>query len=75
LAAAERSYRRYYGEGAGPDLSQRIHAGPVDVVEQAVKEYEQAGIDVLWLFPEIPDVKQVDAIAEGILPAYRVPAH
>lgn len=75
LTAAERSYRRYYGEGAGPDLSKRIHAGTVDEVAQAVKEYEQAGIDVLWLFPEIADVKQVEAIAEGILPAYRVPTH
>jgi alkanesulfonate monooxygenase SsuD/methylene tetrahydromethanopterin reductase-like flavin-dependent oxidoreductase (luciferase family) len=74
LAAAEPSYRRYYGAGAGPDLSQRIHSGPVDVVAQAVKEYEQAGLDVLWLFPEIPDVRQVEAIAEGILPTYRVPA-
>ena len=74
-AAAARSYRRYYGDVSDADLSNRILAGPVDVVAQAVKEYEPAGLDVLWLFSWIPDVKQVELIAEGILPAYRVPAH
>jgi len=74
LEAAARSYRRYYGNVGDADLPNRIHAGPVEVVAQAVKEYEAAGLDVLWLFPEIPDVKQVEMIAEGILPAYRVPA-
>ena len=73
LAAAARSYRRYYGNIPDDQLAQRIHAGPVDVVAQAIKEYEPAGLDVLWLFPEIPDVKQVEMIAEEILPAYRVP--
>jgi len=75
LAAAARSYRRYYGDVSDADLPNRIHTGPVDVVAQAIKEYEAAGLDILWIFPEIPDVKQVEAIAEGILPAYRVPAH
>lgn len=74
LAAAARSYRRYYGAVPDDQLAQRIHAGPVDVVAQAIKEYEPAGLDVLWLFPEIPDVKQVEMIAEAILPAYRVPS-
>ena len=73
LAAAARSYRRYYGAVPDDQLAQRIHAGPVDVVAQAIKEYEPAGLDVLWLFPEIPEVKQVEMIAEAILPAYRVP--
>jgi alkanesulfonate monooxygenase SsuD/methylene tetrahydromethanopterin reductase-like flavin-dependent oxidoreductase (luciferase family) len=75
LARASGPYRRYYGEGAGDDLSGKIHSGPPDVIAQAAKEYEQAGLDVLILFPEIPDVKQVEAIAEHVLPAYRVPAH
>ena len=75
IAAAARSYRRYYGNVSDTDLPNRIHAGPVEVVAAAVKEYEAAGLDVLWLFPEIPDVKQVEMIADGILPAYRVPAH
>jgi alkanesulfonate monooxygenase SsuD/methylene tetrahydromethanopterin reductase-like flavin-dependent oxidoreductase (luciferase family) len=74
LAAAGRSYRRYYGDLGDDELAVRIHAGPVDVVQQAIKEYEPAGLDVLWLFPSIPDVKQVEMIAEEILPAYRVPS-
>jgi len=75
-AALERgrgSYERYYGP-QGDQLSQRMHAGPIDVIGQAIKEYEQAGLDVLWVFPEIADVKQVEMIAEEILPSYRVPA-
>jgi alkanesulfonate monooxygenase SsuD/methylene tetrahydromethanopterin reductase-like flavin-dependent oxidoreductase (luciferase family) len=75
LAAAGRSYRRYYGNVDDATLAKSIHAGPVDEVAAAIKEYEPAGLDVLWLFPEIPDVKQVETIAEGILPAYRVPQH
>ncbi|HJT37353.1 MAG TPA: LLM class flavin-dependent oxidoreductase [Actinomycetota bacterium] len=75
LAAAGRSYRRYYGNVDDATLARSIHAGPVDVVAQAIKEYEPAGLDVLWLFPEIPDVKQVETIAEHILPSYRVPQH
>ena len=74
LAAAGRSFRRYYGDLGDDALAQRIHAGTVDVVQQAIKEYEPAGLDVLWIFPEIADVKQVEMIAEEILPAYRVPS-
>ena len=75
LAAVRRPFRRYYGDVSDETLAKRFHAGPVDVVASAIKEYEPAGLDVLWLFPWIPDVKQVQMIAEEILPAYRVPAH
>jgi len=65
---------RYY-EGTLPKPAEDlIHAGPIDVIAQATKEYEAAGIDVLILCPLIADVKQVDLIAEHVLPSYRVPA-
>lgn len=73
LETATRSMLRYYGS-LWDEPENIIHHGPPDVIAQAVKEYEQAGLDVLILFPEIPDVRQVESIAENVLPAYRVPA-
>jgi alkanesulfonate monooxygenase SsuD/methylene tetrahydromethanopterin reductase-like flavin-dependent oxidoreductase (luciferase family) len=73
LEAGTRSVLRYYGS-LWTEPENLIHHGPPDVIAQAVKEYEQAGIDILILFPEIPDVRQVELIGEHVLPAYRVPA-
>jgi len=72
LARGGPHFKRYYGAQADPE--QGMHAGTIDEVAQAIKEYEPAGLDVLWIFPEIPDVKQVEQIAENILPTYRVPS-
>lgn len=74
LEAGTAILNRYY-RGAPPrDPDSMIHAGPADVVGQAVKEYEAAGLDILIVQPLIPEVRQVDLIAEEILPSYRVPA-
>lgn len=74
LETGTRYLTRYYRGELARDPERLIHHGSVDTVAQAVKAYEQAGIDVLVLFPVIPDVKQVTRIGEQILPAYRVPS-
>ena len=75
-AALERGVQyaqRYYGGPHPRPFEQLIHHGPVDGIAAAVKEYEQAGLDILILYPLIPEIKQVELIGEQILPAYRVP--
>ncbi len=68
------SLNRYYHGEIPTDPDEILHAGPPDVIAQAVKEYEAAGIDTLILCPQIPDVRQVELLAEHVLPSYRVPA-
>ena len=63
---------RYYGPSVDPES--KMHAGSIDMLAQTVKAYEAAGVDVLILFPLIPDVKQVHMIGEQLLPDYRVPS-
>jgi hypothetical protein len=36
-----------------------------------VAAYADAGIDLLVVFPQIPSLDQVEALAETVLPAYR----
>lgn len=73
LEQATRAVMRYYRGQLWTSPENLIHHGPADVIAEAVKEYEQAGLDVLILFPEIPEIRQVELIAERILPSYRVP--
>ncbi|MGH2705345.1 MAG: LLM class flavin-dependent oxidoreductase [Actinomycetota bacterium] len=60
---------RYYGQLWMP-AEQLIHHGPTEVIAEAVKAYEAAGLDYLLLIPEIPSLSQVEKLAEGVLPAY-----
>lgn len=70
LEEATASVMRYYRGQLWTEPENLIHHGPPDVIAQAAKEYEAAGLDVLILFPEIPDVRQVELLAENVLPAY-----
>lgn len=47
-----------------------IHHGPAERALEDVRAYEASGIDVLYLWPSILDVRQVELLAEGVLPAY-----
>lgn len=75
LDAATRSVMRFHGGQLPEGAANLIHAGPPEVIAQAAKEYEQAGLDILILCPQIAEVRQVEQIAEHVLPSYRVPAH
>ncbi|MGH2831049.1 MAG: LLM class flavin-dependent oxidoreductase [Actinomycetota bacterium] len=62
---------RYYRGNLWTEPENLIHHGPPEVIAEAVKDYEAAGLDFLILFPEIPDVRQVELLAENVLPSYR----
>jgi alkanesulfonate monooxygenase SsuD/methylene tetrahydromethanopterin reductase-like flavin-dependent oxidoreductase (luciferase family) len=70
LEEATHHVLRYYGRlwGEPGDL---IHHGPGPAIAEDVAKYAESGIDLLILFPEIPDLGQVERLAEGVLPAYR----
>jgi alkanesulfonate monooxygenase SsuD/methylene tetrahydromethanopterin reductase-like flavin-dependent oxidoreductase (luciferase family) len=60
---------RYYGK-LWREPSELCHSGPPEVIAEAVQAYAEAGIDLLILFPQIPDLAQVERLAEDVLPAY-----
>lgn len=74
LDRGARAVMRYYKGNLWTEPANLIHHGPPEVIAAAVKEYEEAGLDFLILFPEIPEVAQVEQLAEHVLPPYRVPA-
>lgn len=53
------------------DLAHLLRCGPVEVVAEEVRRYEQAGLDELVLIPQIPELSQVERLAELVPPAYR----
>lgn len=69
LEQGTRSLLRYYGRLWRP-AEELIHHGPADKVLEDVRAYEPSGIDVLYLWPAVLDVNQVDLLAEGVLPHY-----
>jgi alkanesulfonate monooxygenase SsuD/methylene tetrahydromethanopterin reductase-like flavin-dependent oxidoreductase (luciferase family) len=60
---------RYYPVLARPAEDMVVHGGP-DVIADAVDTYRQAGLDRLVLAPALPDLDQVAALAEHVLPLY-----
>jgi alkanesulfonate monooxygenase SsuD/methylene tetrahydromethanopterin reductase-like flavin-dependent oxidoreductase (luciferase family) len=60
---------RYYGQ-LWTDPANLIHHGPAAKIAGEIAAYANA-IDVLILFPEIPQLDQVESLAEHVLPAYR----
>src|SRR5918996_1814769 len=61
---------RYYGQ-LWTEPENLIHHGPAAKIAEEVAAYADAGIDVLVVFPQIPNLDQVEALAEAVLPAYR----
>lgn len=69
LEEATHHVLRYYGQ-IWTEPEKLIHHGPPEAIAEAAGAYEEAGIDILIVFPEIPDLRQVELLAEGVLPAY-----
>lgn len=60
---------RYYGQ-LWTEPENLIHHGPTAKLAEEIAAYDDAGIDTLVLFPEIPSLDQVERLAEDVLPAY-----
>jgi alkanesulfonate monooxygenase SsuD/methylene tetrahydromethanopterin reductase-like flavin-dependent oxidoreductase (luciferase family) len=69
LEIGVRQLVRYYGK-LWREPSEICHSGPAEAIAEHVARYAEAGIDVLYLFPQIPDLAQVERLAEDVLPAY-----
>jgi alkanesulfonate monooxygenase SsuD/methylene tetrahydromethanopterin reductase-like flavin-dependent oxidoreductase (luciferase family) len=61
---------RYYGQ-LWTEPENIIHHGPASKLAEEIAAYDEAGVDVLVVFPEIPSLDQVERLAEDVLPAYR----
>lgn len=70
LEEATHHVLRYYGR-LWTEPENLIHHGPGSVIAEAARSYADAGLDTLILFPEIPDLGQVERLARDVLPAYR----
>jgi alkanesulfonate monooxygenase SsuD/methylene tetrahydromethanopterin reductase-like flavin-dependent oxidoreductase (luciferase family) len=67
LAEGERMLTRYYGSLRKP-FDQMVHTGDAAAVGAAIDAYRQTGLDVLYLFPVIPRLGQLDRWAVELLP-------
>lgn len=70
LEEATHHVLRYYGK-LWTEPENLIHHGPGAVIAEAARGYADAGLDILILFAEIPDIGQVERLARDVLPAYR----
>ena len=59
---------RYYGR-LWTEPENLIHHGPAEKIAEEVAAYADA-VDVLIVVPQIPDLGQVEQLAEHVLPAY-----
>ena len=60
---------RYYGR-LWTEPENLIHHGTTSKLAEEIASYEEAGLDTLIVFPEIPSLEQVERLAEDVLPAY-----
>ena len=67
LRDGERMLTHYYGTLRKPFL-EMVHTGEADDVRAAIDAYRRAGVDVLYLFPVIPTMRQLELWSEELLP-------
>ncbi|MGQ0550775.1 MAG: LLM class flavin-dependent oxidoreductase [Armatimonadota bacterium] len=70
LEEATHHVLRYYGQ-LWTEPKNLIHHGPGSVIAEAARGYAEAGLDILIVIPQIPDLGQVERLARDVLPAYR----
>lgn len=69
LAEAVANHSRYYPQLPGP-AEEGIHHGPIDAVAEVVDSYAALGLDLLVALPEVRDLRQLELLAEHVLPRY-----
>jgi hypothetical protein len=62
LAEAEANLTHYYGTLAKP-FDQLVLTGDASALRDKVDAYADAGLDILYLFPVLPELEQLDAAA------------
>jgi len=72
LAEGAHHVLRYYGQ-LWTEPGNLIHHGPAAKIAEELAAYVGA-VDVLIVFPQIPQLGQVEQLAEHVLPAYRTEA-
>ena len=70
LAEAVHHLTRYYPVTPRPAEELVVH-GSIHAITSAVAAYADAGLDRLILAPAVPEITQVAALAEHVLPLYR----
>jgi alkanesulfonate monooxygenase SsuD/methylene tetrahydromethanopterin reductase-like flavin-dependent oxidoreductase (luciferase family) len=65
-----RQLGRYYRENLGGEPRDWGIYGTTEVVAEVVRGYADSGLDVLILAPQINDLRQLEDMAESVLPAY-----
>ena len=69
LAEGERLLTRYYGPGGKP-FRERVITGSKEAVIEAVRAYEDAGLDLLHLLPVSTSIRTVERLAADVLPSF-----
>jgi alkanesulfonate monooxygenase SsuD/methylene tetrahydromethanopterin reductase-like flavin-dependent oxidoreductase (luciferase family) len=69
LADGEALLSRYYVPLHKPFLD-LVHTGSAEQVREAVKRYEEAGVDTLHLIPVSRSISAIERLARDVLPSY-----
>lgn len=72
LDDAAKLTERYYGKLWAAPEEIFLHGGPEEILA-GTKAYEDAGLDLLILVPQVPDIRQVQILGDEVLPSFRVP--
>ncbi len=70
LKSASHDLLRYY-RNANLPFEKMVVRGDAGVLAENARQFADAGLDLLIYLPAVLDLKQVEAIAGGVLPAYR----
>ncbi|MEO6350906.1 MAG: LLM class flavin-dependent oxidoreductase [Candidatus Limnocylindrales bacterium] len=62
LARAESMLKHYYGTLRKP-FPEMVHTGDDGALAEQIGQYADAGLDILYLFPTLPELDQLDALA------------
>lgn len=64
---AEQHLLSYYGTLRRP-FEEMVHRGDADALAEQLDDYRRAGVDLLILMPTIPELGQLEALADKLLP-------
>jgi alkanesulfonate monooxygenase SsuD/methylene tetrahydromethanopterin reductase-like flavin-dependent oxidoreductase (luciferase family) len=63
LARGEEMLKHYYGTLRKP-FSEMVHRGEIAALREIIEQYRDTGLDTLYLFSVLPELDQLDALAE-----------